>query len=273
MQASPPWTPPSGTLGGIVAEARARARLLEEHRNELERAAATITGVPSLSRALQRTDVAVIAEVKRRSPSKGWIRASLVAGEQASRYQTGGAAAISVLTEPRHFAGSVDDLLEVRRAVSIPTLKKDFHVEPVQLLEAKAVGASAALLIVRALAPTVLREMMRTARDLSLEVLVEVRDERELDLALGEGSTLLGVNNRDLETLAIDAATSERLLARVPVGIVAIAESGVATRADVERVGRAGADAVLVGSSVSASDDPAEAVRALTGVARAARAR
>jgi indole-3-glycerol phosphate synthase len=230
-------------------------------------------GTTSFSSALRRTDVAVIAEVKRRSPSKGWIRASLAAGEQASRYEAGGAAAISVLTEPQHFAGSVDDLLEVRRAVGIPTLKKDFHVEPVQLLEAKAAGASAALLIVRALAPAILREMMRTARELTLEVLVEVRDERELDLALAEGSTILGVNNRDLETLAIDPGTSERLLSRVPASVVAIAESGVAARADVERVGRAGADAVLVGSSVSASADPSEAVRSLTGVARAPRAR
>ena len=272
MQASPPWTPPSGTLGGIVAEARARARVLEARRTELEHAAVSITGTVSFSRALRRPDVAIIAEVKRRSPSRGWIRASLAAGEQARRYQAGGAAAISVLTEPEHFAGSVDDLLEVRRAVDIPTLKKDFHVEPVQLLEAKALGASAALLIVRALAPAALREMMRMARELALEVLIEVRDERELDLALGEGSTLLGVNNRDLETLVIDSGTSERLLSRVPATVVAIAESGVATRADVERVGRAGADAVLVGSSVSAADDAAEAVRALSGVARAARA-
>jgi len=256
-----------------VAEARARARLLEARRSELEQASLAVKGIAPLSRALRRTDVAVIAELKRRSPSKGWIRASLAAGEQARRYHAGGAAAISVLTEPQHFAGSVDDLLDVRRAVDIPTLKKDFHVESIQLLEAKALGASAALLIVRALAPAALREMMRTARELALEVLVEVRDERELDLALGEGGTVLGVNNRDLETLAIDPGTSERLLARVPADVVAIAESGVAARADVERVGRAGADAVLVGSSISASDDPAEAVRALTGVARAARAR
>jgi indole-3-glycerol phosphate synthase len=256
-----------------VAEARARARLLEERRSELEQAATTTIAESSFSSALRRSDVAVIAEVKRRSPSKGWIRASLEAGDQARRYQTGGASAISVLTEPKHFAGSVDDLLAVRRSVDIPTLKKDFHVDPVQLLEAKAVGASAALLIVRAMAPANLRQMMHAARELALEVLVEVRDERELDLALGEGSTMLGVNNRDLETLAIDPGTSERLLARVPANVVAIAESGVATRADVERVGRAGANAVLVGSSVSASDDPAEAVRALTGVARSARAR
>lgn len=273
MQASPAWTPPSGTLGGIVAEARERAHALDVRRTELEHAVVEVSGVPSLESALRRPDVAIIAELKRRSPSKGWIHPTLAAGEQAQRYLAGGAAAVSVLTEPRHFAGSIEDLLEVRRCVGIPTLKKDFHVAPVQLLEAKVLGASAALLIARALEPGALREMIRVAAELALEVLVEVRDERELDVALSAGTTLLGVNNRDLETLAIDPATSERLLSRVPSNVVAVAESGVATRADVERAARAGADAVLVGSSISASEDPAAAVHALAGVARAARGR
>ena len=194
------------------------------------------------------------------------------AAEQARLYAAAGARAVSVLTEPEHFAGAPADLLAVRAAVSIPTLKKDFHVEPIQLVEAKALGASAALLIVRALGPVGLPRLMRAAKEMALEVLVEVRDEPELDLALACDARVIGINNRNLETLAIDAATSERLLSRVPSAIVAVAESGVSGRRDVERVARAGADAVLVGSSVSAAADPQDAVRCLTGVPRTARA-
>jgi indole-3-glycerol phosphate synthase len=194
------------------------------------------------------------------------------AAEQAKAYAAAGARAVSVLTEPEHFAGSVADLTAVRAAVSIPALKKDFHVEPIQLLEAKALGASAALLIVRALGPVGLPRLMQAAQELALEVVVEIRDEQELDLALGCDARVIGINNRNLETLAIDAGTSERLLSRVPSSVIAIAESGVSSRGDVERVGRAGADAVLVGSSVSAAADPEDAVRRLTGVRRVDRA-
>ena len=217
--------------------------------------------------------MAVIAEVKRRSPSRGWIRRDLDAAEQALRYEAGGAAAVSVLTEPAHFAGTVDDLVEVRGAVRLPTVKKDFHIAPIQLLEAKAVGAAAALLIARALAPERLVEMMRTAEMLALETVVEVRDEAELARALDVGARIIGVNNRDLETLAIDATTSERMLMRLPPNVIGIAESGVRERADVERFARAGAHAVLVGSSVSSADEPEAAVRALAGVPRVARGR
>ncbi len=272
MQASFAWTAPSGTLGRIVEEARIRARALEARTAELEKAADEVGSSPPFAAALRDTGVGIVAEVKRRSPSKGWIRRDMNAAEQGTAYATAGAAAISVLTEPDHFAGSPADLVAVRAAVPVPVLKKDFHVEPIQLVEAKALGASAALLIVRALGPAGLPRLMQTAKDLALEVLVEVRDEQELDLALESGARVIGINNRNLETLAIDAATSERLLARVPSSVVAIAESGVSDRADVERVARAGADAVLVGSSVSAATDPADAVRRLTGVPRIARA-
>ena len=273
MQASSAWTPPSGALGGIVEEARARAIALEERSAELERAAATAGEVPQFAAALRRADVAIIAEVKRRSPSKGWISRALSASDQAEAYRLGGAAAISVLTEPRHFAGSTTDLIDVRRAVALPTLKKDFHVAAIQLTEAKALGASAALLIARALDPSALRRLLEHAEQLSLEALVEVRDEGELDLALGLGAKLVGINNRNLETLEIDASTSERLLKRIPSDVVSIAESGVTRRADVERAATAGADAVLVGSSVSGADDPAAAVRGLRGVPRVLRGR
>jgi indole-3-glycerol phosphate synthase len=272
VQASFAWTAPSGTLGRIVEEAHLRARALESRSADLEQSAEKAVGVPPFAPFLRDSAVAVIAEVKRKSPSKGWIRPDMDAAEQAEAYAVGGARAISVLTEPEHFAGSAADLTAVRSAVSIPVLKKDFHVEAVQLLEAKALGASAALLIVRALGPARLARLMRAAQELALETLVEVRDEQELDLALECNARVIGINNRNLETLAIDHGTSERLLSRVPSSVVAIAESGVSNRADVERVARAGADAVLVGSSVSAAADPSDAVRRLTGVPRIDRA-
>ncbi|HZI42218.1 MAG TPA: indole-3-glycerol phosphate synthase TrpC [Gemmatimonadaceae bacterium] len=272
MQASFAWTPPSGTLGRIVGEARTRARALESRAADLDRQAANVKGVPSFASALRDSAVAVIAEVKRRSPSKGWIQPGMDAADQACAYASAGARAISVLTEPEHFAGSTEDLVRARGAVTVPVLKKDFHVAPIQLVEAKALGASAALLIVRALGPAGLSELMSTARDLSLEVLIEIRDERELDLALESGASVVGINNRNLETLAIDASTSERLLSGIPAEVIAIGESGVVSRSDVERMARAGADAVLVGSSVSSAKDPAEAVRRLTGVPRTPRA-
>lgn len=271
MQASSAWTPPSGTLGHIVGEARERARALEHRSAELERSARHVRDIPPFATALRSDSVAVIAEVKRRSPSKGWIQPSMNAAAQASAYARAGARAISILTEPAHFAGSNEDLRVVRAVVSAPLLKKDFHVAPIQLIEAKALGASAALLIVRALGPVLLPQLMGMARELALEVLVEVRDEAELELALDAGANVIGVNNRNLETLAIDASTSERLLDRVPSHVIAIAESGVSGRDDVERVARAGADAVLVGSSISGAANPEEAVRCLTGVPRVGR--
>jgi indole-3-glycerol phosphate synthase len=273
VQASPVWIPPSGTLGSIVAEARARAAALRSHESELRRLASSAPEPPSLSRALRRQTVGVIAEVKRRSPSKDWINPTMRALEQAEAYERGGAAAISVLTEPRHFGGSIDDLVEVRAGVRVPVIKKDFHVDPVQLLEAKAIGASAALLIVRALSPESLREMMAAATELRLETLVEVRDEEELARALEVGARMIGINNRNLETLAIEPDTSERLLGLIPQSVIGVAESGITARADVERLAQAGADAVLVGSSVSASADPAAAVRELSTVPRVSRER
>ena len=271
MQAHLRWTPPGGTLGTICHEAEARAARLEARGAELERQAARTTPGPSLEAALRSAHVAIIAEVKRRSPSKGIIAAGLDAPAQADAYVAGGAAAISVLTEPAHFGGSTDDLAAVRARVPVPTLKKDFHLRPLQLVEARALGASAALLIVRALAPDRLRAMMETARRLALEVLVEVRDEGELDRALECGATIIGVNNRDLESLVIDPATAQRLIPRIPAQLVAVAESGITARADVERYASCGADAVLVGSSISASTAPADATRTIAGVPRRSR--
>ncbi|MFL5575359.1 MAG: indole-3-glycerol phosphate synthase TrpC [Gemmatimonadaceae bacterium] len=265
------WTPPTGVLGGLVAEARARAERLRARAAELRDAAAGAPVAPSLAAALLTREVAVIAEVKRRSPSKGEIAPGLSAAEQGAAYARGGAAALSILTEPAHFGGAASDLPAARSAVALPLLRKDFHVDPLQLVEARALGASAALLIARAVAPGELRDLCGVASGLGLEVLVEVRDERELEDALATGALLIGVNNRDLETLVIDADTAVRLLPGVPDSHVAIAESGIRARADVERYAAAGADAVLVGSSISASASPADAVRALTGVIRTGR--
>jgi indole-3-glycerol phosphate synthase len=258
-------------LGRIVAEAAGRVADLRAHEADLARRAAAVAAPPAFGQALRGSAVCVIAEVKRRSPSKGLINGALSAPAQAVAYERGGAAAISVLTEPAHFGGSNDDLAAVRGAVRLPVLKKDFHIDPVQLVEARAIGASAALLIARALEPALLVEMVARGQALGLELLVEVRDERELDRALEAGARIIGINNRNLETLEIDPATAERLLGRVPASIVAIAESGVTGRDDVTRVAAAGADAVLVGSSVSGANDPSAAVRALAGVDRVPR--
>jgi indole-3-glycerol phosphate synthase len=268
------WTPPVGVLGGIMAESAERVRAMsEDYRRAVERAAESAITRPRFIDAFGGEIVAVIAEVKRRSPSKGAIREEISASEQALSFERGGAAAISVLTEPRHFGGSLADLESARDRVGIPLLRKDFHCDAIQLYEAKASGASAALLIARALAPVKLGELMAVAGDLGLEPLVEVRTEAELKLALELGARVIGINSRDLETLEVDPAVPERLLGLVPKGVIAIAESGVESLGDVADRARWGADAVLVGSVFSASEDPEAAVRALTMVARVPRAR
>ena len=269
MQAHSLWTPPSGTLGAIVAEAELRAEVIAR-RGEYPNASRA--PARSLECALRGDAVALLTEVKRQSPSKGAIAPGLDAVVQANAYAAGGAAALSILTEPRHFGGSIADLRDVVRQVPLPVLKKDFHVRPAQLLEAHAEGASAALLIVRAVAPDRLAELMSCGRSIGLELLIEVRDEAELELALSLGATMIGVNNRNLETLIIDPATAERLIPRIPAGVIAIAESGISSLADVERYAAVGADAVLVGSSLSAAADPVAATRVLAGVPRVTRA-
>ncbi|HET9425518.1 MAG TPA: indole-3-glycerol phosphate synthase TrpC [Gemmatimonadaceae bacterium] len=272
MQGSGIWSPPTGTLGRIVAEAETRVQALRGSASKLQDAARQAAHPRrSLEAALRRETVAVIAEVKRRSPSKGWIAQGLSTVDQARAYEAGGAAAISVLTEPNHFDGSVADLDAVAAAVNVPVLKKDFHIDPIQLVEARAHGATAALLIARALAPDRLEAMLEAARWMTLEAIVEIRDEHELRRALDAGAGIIGINNRDLETLVIDPATSERLLPLIPSSVIAIAESGMGSVADVERVASFGADAVLVGSSLSASGDPAAMVARLSTVRRKGR--
>lgn len=273
MQANRLWTPPSGPLGRLSLAAAARAASLEGARADLRARAGDVAGAPSFAGALRRPDVGVIAELKRRSPSKGTINAGLDAARQAAAYERGGAAALSVLTEPSEFGGSLADLRDARQATTLPVLRKDFHVHPIQVLEARAAGASAMLLIARALAPDALRRMAGEAAALGVEVLVEVRSEAELEEALSIDDAVIGVNSRDLETLVIDATVTRRLVAMIPPARIAVAESGVSTRGDVERAAAVGADAVLVGSIISGADDPVAAVSALTGVARVPRGR
>ena len=228
---------------------------------------------PSLREALRRNTVAVIAEVKRRSPSKGAINASLDAGERAAIYEMAGAAAISVLTEPSRFGGDLADLVAVAGRVRAPILRKDFIVADVQLYQARALGAAAVLLIVRALAPEHLADLYNTAAAIGLEILVEVRTESELALALDIGARIIGVNNRNLESLEIDTSTVGRVVGGIPQQVVAVAESGMTGADDVIRAAAAGADAVLIGSAVSGSDDPAGAVSELTRILVERRAR
>ena len=213
----------------------------------------------------------VIAEVKRRSPSRGEINAELDPATRAREYERGGAAAISVLTEPSHFAGSEEDLVHVRAAVEVPLLRKDFIIDEMQIIEARAWGASAVLLIARALPEADLLALAQAARDWEVEPLMEVRSREELDAALRAQPRVVGVNSRNLETLEVDARAVDRLLPHVPHGIVAIAESGMQSVADVERAAQAGADAVLIGSSLSSSGNAESAVRTLIGVRRRGR--
>lgn len=237
----------------------------------LERRVAELAPVTSFAGALERTDVAIIAEVKRRSPSRGVLDDTLDAGARAAEYALGGASALSVLTEPSEFGGSLDDLAAARSRVTIPLLRKDFIVAEVQLLEARLCGASAVLLIARALPPDRFFTLAAAARSVGLELLLEVRDEAELERALGVPDGVIGVNNRNLETLAIDDSVSERLLRLVPPGRTAVYESGVKDVDGVRRAAALGADAVLVGSALSVVSSAAEAVRRLTGVPRSAR--
>lgn len=269
MQAfSAEWVPPTGVLGVLTQAAHERAGAEACHLGEWRARAADRAAAPvPLGPALRGPHVRVIAEVKRASPSKGAIAPGLDAATQARAYEAGGAAAVSVLTEPTRFGGCLEDLSAAAAAVRLPVIRKDFVVHPVQLWEAAACGASAALLIVRALDPEALTRLMGEAPACGLDLLVEVRDEAELDRALGAGASVVGVNNRNLETLVIDPDTAARIIPLIPRSCVAVAESGMSARADVEPVARAGADAILVGSAVSQATDPTAAVRALASVA------
>ncbi|MDZ7630400.1 MAG: indole-3-glycerol phosphate synthase TrpC [Gemmatimonadaceae bacterium] len=271
MQVARPWTSPVGPLGRLSSastERAARSRRSVPFEEQLAAALQMPAPPDLLATLMTRADVAVIAELKRSSPTKGAINIQLDAAAQVRAYAEGGAAAFSILTEPDEFGGSLEDL-QVAAALGIgPCIRKDFITDAVQLVEARRAGASAALLIARALPTETLHELVFVARKLGVEPLVEIRDDEELEDALASGALLIGVNNRDLETLEVEPLTCARLLPLIPITHLAIYESGVQSRADVERAASFGADAVLVGSLVSAAGAPAAAVAALTAVPR-----
>ena len=209
---------------------------------------------------------AVIAEIKRSSPSAGKI-AEADPAARARAYEAAGAAAVSVLTEPLHFDGSLADLRAVHLAVGVPVLRKDFLVHPSQVIESRVEGADAVLLIAAALSGAELKALIAAAADLGLDALVETHSEADLEKALATDAPVIGVNARDLETLEVDAARALALLGRVPEDRIAVLESGIVSRADVERAGAAGASAVLVGEALMRAEDPAATLRELRGAA------
>jgi len=202
----------------------------------------------------------IIAEVKRRSPSAGELAGELDPATLAAAYERGGAAAISVLTDTPHFGGSEADLSAVRGAVDLPVLRKDFTVSALDVCDARIMGASAVLLIVAALSREELRSFLEVADALGLTSLVEVHDQRELELALDLGALVIGVNQRDLATFEIDDQLAASIAVSIPSDVVAVAESGIRDAAAAQRIARLGYDAVLVGEAFVRSDDPASAV-------------
>jgi indole-3-glycerol phosphate synthase len=220
--------------------------------------------------ALRAPAISVIAEVKRRSPSKGDLRPDLDATELARCYEEGGAACLSVLTDAPHFGGSAEDLQLARAATSLPVLRKDFTVCEADVWAARAMGADAVLLIVAALQHGELERFLGQASELGMASLVEVHDEAELDAALGAGAELVGVNQRDLRSFDVDTQRAVRLAGRIPEGVVSVAESGISSREDVSRLEAAGFDAVLVGESLVMAASASSAVANLRGATEAA---
>ena len=267
------WKPPGGVLGTIIGETLDRVRRLRPAESELHERALAAPAHPPFATALRGDAVAVVAEIKRQSPSRGAINPSIDPARQAAAYESGGASAISVLTETTHFGGDLSDLARARRGTALPLLRKDFIIDPLQIAESRGGGASAVLLIARALAPDQLPDLVAAAQAYGLESLVEIRSEEELDRALALPISLIGVNSRDLETLDIDRAVAALLLPLIPSDRIAVAESGVVTPSDASELAHMGADAVLVGSAVSAVADPAALVRQLAAVPRVGRAR
>ena len=207
--------------------------------------------------------LAVIAEIKRKSPSKGELKPDLDAAVLAEQYWRGGASCLSVLTDVDFFGGSVDDLVRARTATTLPVIRKDFTVSEYDVVDAKLMGADCVLLIAAVLSDTELQKFYRLATEIGLDVLVETHDEQELDRALNAGATMIGVNQRDLMTFQVDHERAERMATQIPQHVVRVAESGVRNRGDAQRLRDAGYDAVLVGESIVTSGDPVHSVRDL----------
>jgi indole-3-glycerol phosphate synthase len=252
-------------------------RIVEATRDEIERRRSSVSlaaleaelrerpeGRP-FSEALSRPGISVIAEHKRRSPSAGALRENSSVSEIARAYERGGATALSILTETPHFGGSLDDLREARAVTALPVLRKDFIVDLYQVYESAAAGADAILLIVAALEPDDLADLLGEARALDLDVIVEVHDEDELETALEVDADVVGLNNRDLNDFSVDIERTYELLADVPAGKTVVAESGFSTREQLDDLERVGIDAVLVGETLMRAEDVEAACRELTG--------
>ncbi len=229
------------------------------------RAAGPVRGFRAVLQADSAHGLAVIAEVKRRSPSRGDLNADLDPARVATAYQGGGASCLSVLTDAEFFGAQPDDLERARQATTLPVLRKDFTVDARDVADARLLGADAVLLIAAALDDAELADLAALAAEIGLDALVEVHDEAELDRALAMGADLIGVNQRDLVTFDVDTDRAVRLAPRMPPGTVAVAESGVRGPADGARLAQAGYQAVLVGEALVTSGDPAAAVAALRG--------
>jgi indole-3-glycerol phosphate synthase len=261
-------------LDGIVAWHRARAAADERDLGQLAELARLATAETAsagslrpFAASLRRGDgPAIIAEVKRRSPSKGDLAPDLDPAALASDYERGGASCLSVLTDAPHFSGSPSDLVAARGACSIPVLRKDFTVGEADVYDARLMGADAVLLIVAVLGDDELGRLVAIAGSLQMAAVVEAHDRAEVERALAGGAGVIGVNQRDLRTFEVDTARAEHVAAEIPDDVVKIAESGITTRGDVVRLGDAGYDAVLVGEALVRSGDPARAVRELRGV-------
>ena len=247
-------------------------RLRPVSESELAQKHATLPRPPSFAAALRRSDgqLGVIAEIKRRSPSAGDIRAGASSLEQAKRYQAAGADALSVLTDEKYFGGTLDDLRGVTAhfrdtAPARPCIRKDFFVHPLQVLEAREAGASAILIIVRALTDDEIKGLAAAAAAAGIDALFEVHTEPEIERAAAHRAKIIGVNNRDLAIFKTDLGLSERLIPRFPRGVIAVSESGIFTGADAARVRAAGAQAVLVGEALMKAADPAKLIAEFRG--------
>jgi indole-3-glycerol phosphate synthase len=243
--------------------------VLEAKRTEIARLRENPPRDSTLSRAgfssaLRGPGLSVIAEIKRRSPSKGELSPGLDAANTARAYAEGGAHAISCLTDAAHFGARTDDFAQAR-AAGRPVLRKDFLIDEIQIDESVGLGASAVLLIVKILPVGRLEALLRHATALGLDALVEVHDEDEVDRAMAAGAVIIGVNNRDLATLAVDPGRALRVRPRIPNGVVSVAESGVRTRDDVTRIEDSGFDALLIGETLVTSPDPAATLMQLMG--------
>lgn len=251
--------------GARARVADARASVPED---ELRERAGAGPAPPDLVQALSGPGVAVIAEIKRASPSRGPLAPELDPVAHATAYREGGAAAVSVLTEPDRFGGSLEDLTAVSE-LGVPTLRKDFIIDPYQVWEARAAGAAAVLLIVAALDDAELERLLSTCDETGLDALVEVHDASEARRAVGSGAGLIGVNARDLRTFEVDRDAFSRVRPELPDDAVTVAESGIRGPEDVAAAMRSGADAVLVGESVVTADDPASVVAMLVSAGSA----